>query len=117
MTGDALSCTTAQCPLNASAHLCYIRAEGKGEVQMCSQREVFSIIHQLCERLQPLFPQERFDVILFGSYARNDADDASDIDVLLLADASRQRIAEKIGKSVRSALTSCWNTVLSFRPS
>lgn len=62
---------------------------------MCSQREVFSIIHQLCERLQPLFPQERFDVILFGSYARNDADDDSDMDVLLLADASRQHIAEK----------------------
>lgn len=62
---------------------------------MCSQREVFSIINQLCKRLQTLFPQERFDVILFGSYARNDADEGSDIDVLLLVDASRQRIAEK----------------------
>lgn len=89
MTGDALSCITAQCPLHASAHLCYIRAEGKGEVQMRSQREVFSIIHQLCERLQALFPQERFDVILFISYARNDADDDSDIDVLLLDTSCR----------------------------
>lgn len=61
-------------------------------MQMCLQREVLSIIDRLCNRLQALFPQERFDVILFGSYARNDADDDSDIDVLLLADASRQRI-------------------------
>lgn len=62
---------------------------------MCSQSEVFSIINQLREGLRHLFPQEQFDVILFGSYARNEADDGSDIDVLFLVDASRQSIAEK----------------------
>lgn len=62
---------------------------------MCSQNEVFSIINQLREGLSRLFPQEQFDVILFGSYARNDADDGSDIDVLFLVDAPRRSIAEK----------------------
>lgn len=62
---------------------------------MCTQSEVYAIINQLRERLCYLFHIEQFDVILFGSYARNEADDGSDIDVLFLVDASRQSIAEK----------------------
>ncbi len=63
---------------------------------MCSQSDAVAIVHQLREGLQQLFPQEKFDeVILFGSYARNEAEDGSDIDVLFLADATRQSIAEK----------------------
>ena len=62
---------------------------------MCSQIEVRSIIAQLHESLTNIFPQEQFDVILFGSYARNDADDGSDIDVMFLVDSSRQTIQEK----------------------
>ena len=62
---------------------------------MCSQLEVRTIIAQLRESLADIFPHEQFDVILFGSYARNDADDGSDIDVMFLVDASRQTIAEK----------------------
>ena len=62
---------------------------------MCSQIEVRTIIAQLCESLKSIFPHEQFDVILFGSYARNDADDGSDIDVMFLVDSSRQTIQEK----------------------
>ena len=62
---------------------------------MCSQIEVRSIIAQLHESLTNIFPHEQFDVILFGSYARNDADDGSDIDVMFLVDSSRQTIQEK----------------------
>ena len=62
---------------------------------MCSQLEVRTIIAQLRESLESIFPQERFAVILFGSYARNDADDGSDIDVMFLVDSSRQMIQEK----------------------
>ena len=62
---------------------------------MCSQLEVRTIIAQLRDSLASIFPQEQFDVILFGSYARNDADDGSDIDVMFLVDSSRQTIQEK----------------------
>ena len=62
---------------------------------MCSQIEVRTIIAQLRESLSSIFPKEQFDVILFGSYARNDADDGSDIDVMFLVDSSRQTIQEK----------------------
>lgn len=74
---------------------------------MCSQSEVHTIISQLRESLQSIFPQEHFDVILFGSYARDDADDGSDIDVMFLVDASRQHIQEKhwqIGEAAAEVL-------------
>lgn len=62
---------------------------------MCSQSEVNMIIGQLNESIGKLFPHEQPDVILFGSYARNEQEDDSDIDVLYLVNASRQQIAEK----------------------
>lgn len=74
---------------------------------MCSQHEVRAIIAQLRQSLIDIFPQEQFDVILFGSYARNDADDGSDIDVMFLTDSSRQAIAEKhwqIGEAAAEVL-------------
>lgn len=74
---------------------------------MCSQLEVRTIIAQLRESLASIFPHEQFDVILFGSYARNDADDGSDIDVMFLVDSSRQTIREKhwqIGEAAAEVL-------------
>ena len=76
---------------------------------MCSQNEVLTIISQLYKRLADIFPQEQFDVILFGSYARNDADEGSDIDVMFLVDSSRQTIAERhwqIGEAAAELLLS-----------
>lgn len=74
---------------------------------MCSQNEVRVIIERLRESLSAIFPQERFDVILFGSYARDDADDGSDIDVMFLVESSRQAIAKKhwqIGEAAAEVL-------------
>ena len=62
---------------------------------MCTQNEVRSIINQLSESINRLFPQNHPDVILFGSYARNDEGEDSDIDVLYLVDATRQQIADR----------------------
>lgn len=74
---------------------------------MCSQLEVRIIIAKLRESLESIFPQEQLDVILYGSYARNDADDESDIDVMFLVDSSRQTIREKhwqIGEAAAEVL-------------
>ena len=74
---------------------------------MCSQLEVRTIIAQLREKLANIFPQEQFDIILFGSYARNDADNESDIDVMFLVNSSRQTIQEKhwqIGEAAAEVL-------------
>lgn len=74
---------------------------------MCSQSEVRSIIRELSHNLRALFPRGDFDIILFGSYARDEAEDGSDIDVIFLVDASRQAIAEKnwqIGEAAADVL-------------
>lgn len=62
---------------------------------MRSQLEVQMIIAQLYDSLKSIFPKEQFDVVLFGSYARNEADAGSDIDVMFLVDSSRETIQEK----------------------
>ena len=62
---------------------------------MHSQQDISLVIRELCAGLQPLFPQSSMDAILFGSYARGDADAESDIDVMILVDSSRQEISEK----------------------
>ena len=62
---------------------------------MLSRMEVETIIAKLCGEVTRIFPQDKIDAILFGSYARGDAEFGSDIDVLLLVDSSREAIAEK----------------------
>ena len=62
---------------------------------MLSQQEVNAIINQLFSGLKPLFPKGAMEAILFGSYAREEADADSDIDVMVLVDSSRQDISEK----------------------
>lgn len=62
---------------------------------MYSQQEVKRLVLELCADLASLFPQSPIEPILFGSYARGDADSGSDIDVMCLVDASRKDISEK----------------------
>lgn len=62
---------------------------------MRSQQDVNEIVRQLCSGLKPLFPNDSMEAILFGSYARGDADAESDIDVMILVDSPRQDISQK----------------------
>lgn len=41
---------------------------------MRTRREVTAIVSELCSRIALLFPQDKIETILFGSYARGDAD-------------------------------------------
>ena len=62
---------------------------------MIDRNETDKIIKQLCDGIYPLFPDSKLEVFLFGSYARGDAEDGSDIDLMLLVDYSREDIAKK----------------------
>ena len=53
------------------------------------------LIKKLYDGIMPLFPNEKMDVILFGSYARGDYEEGSDIDVMFLVNTSRNEIAQK----------------------
>ena len=60
---------------------------------MLTAQEVKKIVEELCDGVTSLFPQNKIEAILFGSYARGDVEPESDIDVLILVDASRQDIS------------------------
>ena len=62
---------------------------------MCSQTDLRDIVLRLHEALKPLFPGQTPEVILFGSYARREAEEGRDVDLLVLVDASREEIAQK----------------------
>lgn len=62
---------------------------------MFSEQEVKKIVEELCDGIASLFPNGQIEAILFGSYARGDAEPGSDIDVMLLVDAPRQAISER----------------------
>ena len=61
---------------------------------MLSQERIETIVRNLCSEVQALFPGDEIEPILFGSYARGDEETDSDIDVLLLVNASRETISE-----------------------
>lgn len=60
---------------------------------MLTESDIAKIVAELYGSIAPLFPQSSVEAILFGSYARGDAGPGSDIDVLLLVDASREDIS------------------------
>lgn len=62
---------------------------------MLTAQEVKKIVEELFDGVMSLFPQNKIEAILFGSYARGDAEPESDIDVLILVDASRQDISAR----------------------
>lgn len=62
---------------------------------MRTKQQAAEIIAELCGKVALLFPQNKIEAILFGSYARGEADAESDIDVLLLVDASQQDISAR----------------------
>lgn len=59
---------------------------------MCSQEKLINLLDELTVRLRGLFAEHLREVILFGSYARNNADDGSDVDVMVLVDIPREAI-------------------------
>lgn len=59
---------------------------------MYSQEQLDTIIHHLAHEARCLFDSSLTDVILFGSYARQDAKEDSDIDVMLLVDLPREQL-------------------------
>ena len=59
---------------------------------MVEHNQMNQIIAELCRGISAIFPEDRLEPILFGSYARGDAEEATDIDVLVLVDAPQDVI-------------------------
>ncbi len=63
---------------------------------MRSQQEILEIAREMAEKIEIIFPHANMKAILFGSYARRNADDESDIDLLFLVDTPREEINRKL---------------------
>lgn len=55
---------------------------------MCTNRETMTILRKVYERSRELFGKNLVKCYLYGSYARGDYDDESDVDILLIVDCS-----------------------------
>jgi len=55
-------------------------------------RDIINILAEVTERMLMNFEDRLRRVILFGSYARNEADKESDVDILLLIDDDQKNI-------------------------
>lgn len=59
---------------------------------MCTQQQLSDIMRQLIQAAHGVLGEYVQEVILFGSYARNEAEEGSDVDVMLLLDMPREQI-------------------------
>jgi len=53
---------------------------------MCTKNQLESVLSVVSSQAKDLFREKLDSVILFGSYARGDYDDESDIDIMILVD-------------------------------
>ncbi len=57
-----------------------------------SRKELDVILNEVYRSMQEVFGDKLISVILYGSYARGDYDEESDIDIAILADAEREEL-------------------------
>lgn len=65
-----------------------------GGVNMCSQNQLREILDKVVFKSKEIFGNTLDSVILFGSYARGDFEEDSDIDILILADVTSEKLSE-----------------------
>jgi len=61
---------------------------------MCTKNQLDEIISKIVAFSKEIFGEKFQNVILYGSYARGDFDEESDIDVMIMVDMSREELAE-----------------------
>lgn len=66
---------------------------------MCTQRDLDTITHLIAKIYRKYYGDNLVSVYLYGSYARKDNDNESDIDMVAIVNESREH-AEKTLKSV-----------------
>lgn len=61
---------------------------------MCSKDQLNSITESVTTYAKELFADKLKNVILFGSYARGDYDEESDIDIMVIADYDKNELKQ-----------------------
>jgi predicted nucleotidyltransferase len=75
------------------------------KIETINDKELLNILHDVKEEIQQLFGDKLRRLILYGSYARNEQDPESDIDIMIMVDESedglrkyRYSIADVMGE-------------------
>ncbi|MBQ6707656.1 MAG: nucleotidyltransferase domain-containing protein [Clostridia bacterium] len=74
---------------------------------MCTKNQLNEILQKVATESKNIFGEALDSVILFGSYARGDFDDESDIDILMLVDLPSEDL-----KNYREKIDSLCGTLL-----
>jgi len=61
---------------------------------MCNENTLQKILDIATENMKELFGEKLCSIVLFGSYARGDYDDESDIDIFVMVDMDKVEMAE-----------------------
>lgn len=74
---------------------------------MCTGKQAIDILGEVYRECSRIYPNKINDAFLYGSYARGDYNEESDIDILLVIDMGVSEIAQRRAKlaSVTSALS------------
>lgn len=85
------------------------------EVFMCTQSELRQILKKIVHIYHAVYGDDVVKVLLYGSYARGDSDNESDIDVVALVHGSRGQLQEQLKKvwEASSDLELEYGTILS----
>ena len=62
---------------------------------MLTKQQLSDLLADMKNRISVIIEDDRMDVILFGSYARGDYDESSDVDAMILTDVSREELTAK----------------------
>ena len=65
---------------------------------MCDRTLLNNLLYQVTDYSKEVFGDKLKKVILYGSYARGDYDDESDIDVMIMADIPMEDVLKYSGK-------------------
>ena len=76
---------------------------------MCTKTELNIMLATFVSSTQEIFGNKLIDVILYGSYARGDYDDESDIDVMIIADIPHDETCRYISPVVEAANKADWD--------
>lgn len=63
-------------------------------MSMCDKNQLNMLLRQVAEHSKKVFGDKLESVILYGSYARGDYDDESDIDIMIMVDLPQEELSK-----------------------
>jgi len=65
---------------------------------MCTESQLSNIIKEMVKCYREVYGRDIVDIVLYGSYARGDYNDGSDLDIVAVVEGSRKDLQDKLKK-------------------